>query len=484
MNPKPNTRTFAAAAVLVAAATRIGSGVSAPLSSDVPPPCQYVSETGPLPGLPESKPTTVTTIGQAYYCIFDNYLGGPNLDDRSLLVPAFAALTQELQRRGLDQSGATLPALTGKTDQDWTAFSQVYEEITARLPQDPAVRQAVAAATMLGMVAALRDSHANWDSTRGGGRNMTGVSLSVTYGGPGEYDPAAIEPVVVTDVVPGSPAAQAGVREGDEIVAINEMPPYVNGIASVGVLAWITDSIEGTPIRLALHRPVTDAIMTVTVTPSSNWGPGPGPGGGGPMQGGPVTGEPTLVDGNIAYVTLPTFTVEAADRVLRDIAALGNMTQLRGVILDVRGNGGGDPAAVARLLGALAHDRVTDYFCDGKDHCVGNRTDDSVALLNLPLVALVDRKCASGCEQFAGAVKDLRLGPLVGTRTAGRVNPANMYLLDDASVLWLPIYYQLGANGELYNTIGVAADYYAPMTAADLSAGRDPGLAKAVELLR
>jgi carboxyl-terminal processing protease len=136
------------------------------------------------------------------------------------------------------------------------------------------------------------------------------------------------------------------------------------------------------------------------------------------------------------------------------------------------------------MLGALAHDTVTDYFCDGKDHCIANRTDDSVALLNLPVVALIDRKCASACEQFAGAVKDLQLGPLVGTRTAGRVNPASSYLLDDGSTLWLSIYSQLGANEEIYNTIGVAADHYAPMTAADLSAGRDPGLAKAIELLR
>jgi carboxyl-terminal processing protease len=55
---------------------------------------------------------------------------------------------------------------------------------------------------------------------------------------------------------------------------------------------------------------------------------------------------------------------------------------------------------------------------------MANRTDDSVALVNLPLTALIDRKCASACEQFAGAVKDLQLGPLVGTRTAGRANPA------------------------------------------------------------
>jgi carboxyl-terminal processing protease len=62
--------------------------------------------------------------------------------------------------------------------------------------------------------------------------------------------------------------------------------------------------------------------------------------------------------------------------------------------------------------------------------------------------------------------------------------PHIFYMLDDGSAILLPKYHEIAANKEIVNTIGVAADYYAPMTAADLSAGRDPGLAKAVELLQ
>jgi carboxyl-terminal processing protease len=496
MNRKTETATFAVAAILATSATFIASGVSASASRDVPPACQLLPDTPSAPpsGPPEMKPTTITTIGQAYYCILDNYYRGPFLDDRSLLVPAFAALTQELQRRGLDQAVATLPALTGKNDREhrdrnWAAFSQVYEQISARLPTDPAVRQAVAEATLRAMVRALEESHANWDTTGGGrSRSATGMTLSVSYGGPGGLDPAAQEPLVVTQVEPASAAERAGVKPGDEIMAINGVPPYVNGVVSPGAVAWITDPSEGTPIALVLHRPVTDAIVTVTVTPSGNGGPGPGPGpgpgGGETTLPGPGAGEPKLVDGNIAYVSLAAFTVEVADKALRDIAELRTRTPLRGVILDLRGNGGGDPNAVAKMLGALTHDTVTDYFCDGKDHCAANYSDSSVALFNLRFVALVDRKCASACEQFASAVKDLGLGALVGSRTAGRANPAHSYSLDDRTILWLPAFYQLGASGEIYATIGVAADYYALMAAADLSAGRDPALATAIQLFR
>jgi carboxyl-terminal processing protease len=107
-----------------------------------------------------------------------------------------------------------------------------------------------------------------------------------------------------------------------------------------------------------------------------------------------------------------------------------------------------------------------------------------VPLLHLPLVVLTDRNCASACDAFSGAVKDLRLGTLVGTRTSGIVAaPAAPYLLDDASLIILPAKHELSADRELINGIGVAPDYYVPLTAHDLSTGHDPDITKALTLL-
>jgi hypothetical protein len=106
-----------------------------------PPACEALSPPeDPSAPPPELKPTTITAIGQAYYCILDNYFSGRILDSRSLLVPAFAALTQELQRRGLDQSEATLPALAGsdhsagqgrgflKREMFWNSYERLFIE--------------------------------------------------------------------------------------------------------------------------------------------------------------------------------------------------------------------------------------------------------------------------------------------------------------------------------------------------------------------
>ncbi|WP_263655525.1 S41 family peptidase [Nonomuraea aurantiaca] len=100
------------------------------------------------------------------------------------------------------------------------------------------------------------------------------------------------------------------------------------------------------------------------------------------------------------------------------------------------------------------------------------------------MTVLTDRGCASACEQFGSAVKDLRIGRLVGTRTTGVVSgPAQAYLLADNTLLSFPAEHHLGHNREVIDRIGVPPDHYVPLTPQDTAAGRDPALAKALTLL-
>ncbi|MER6827038.1 S41 family peptidase [Streptosporangium sp. NPDC000563] len=460
--------------IAIALAALIGSGATG-ASADRgyggrPPACVSLSGPSGPSEPPPLKPTTVTTLEQAYHCVFANYYSGPVLDPRALLVPAFTALTQELQRRGLDRPNATMPALTGDKKADWAAFSAVYQKVVGTLPADPEVRQAVAEATMRGMVRSLDDNHANWDRPTPGGLSL-GARLSGIRP-PGVIDPAATPPLFVTDVRQEGPAAKAGIRPGDELVSVDGVPLFVNGVLSQGVLDGLIRPPAGKAVRLTLRRPSTGGTVDVSVTPA-------------PSSGSEPKVESKLLSGSVAYVALPGFFPGAADKVLEAIASLREKATLRGVVLDLRGNGGGSPQEVSRLLGAWTHGKVTSYWCDVHGRCTANRSDDTVPLLGLPLVALTDRNCASACDSFTSTVKDLRLGTLVGTRTAGAVSgPGAGYLLDDGSVLILPKKHEIGANREVVNTIGVAPDHQAPMTSADLSAGRDPGVTKALTLLK
>ncbi|WP_433444865.1 S41 family peptidase [Nonomuraea sp. CA-141351] len=396
----------------------------------------------------------MNTLRQAYFCVLDNYYSGPVMDPKALLQSAFAAYTQNLMRRGADRADLRLPALSGNRDTDWAAFAKVLGR------GDPAALRAA----VIGMAAGLHDNHARWVRQDPSQDEPTGTGIagvSAEYGP--QLDPAARPPLFITRVLPGSPAAKADIRPGDIVVKANGVPAFIGDTVNQSLVQAVT--APGT-VRLTLKRPTTGRTRTVELTE------------------GPITRQPpavtskTLADG-VTYVQLPRFYEGAADQV---IAKLRDTPKV--VVLDLRGNGGGSPREVTRLLGAFAHGKVTSYFCPLKGECVPNRTDDNVPLLGSRLIVLTDRGCASACEDFSAAVKDNGLGTLIGTRTAGAVSgPSEAYLLDDGSAMLLPKLRHLGPAREIIDTIGVPVDHYAPMTALDLATGRDPGVAKALALL-
>ncbi|MGW5264568.1 S41 family peptidase [Microbispora sp. NPDC004025] len=430
---------------------------------------------GPAP--PET-PTTIDVVEQAYFCILAGYYGGATLDARALLTAGFAAFARELDRGGRDLPEATMPALTGDRRADWDAFETAYRRVIAKLPDDADLRGKLAAATLQAIVAALGDDHARW--THGGGRppdfydgDQYGLGLRVSLGP--AADPGTAPPPLFVTAVLGGAAKAAGLRPGDVIESIDGSAPYIGGQAVPAAVAALYPRYpQARPVRVQVMRQTSGRRRTVTLKP-------------GLYQPDPATlpvVTPKLLRDRIAYVRLSGFAPDSADRVFRAVSRLGAGRTLTGLVLDLRGNGGGSPAEANRLLSGFAHDRVTAYLCAADGTCDPMRTDDGVALLGLPLVVLTDHGCASACEHFSSAVKDLRLGRLVGTRTAGAVSgPAQAYLLGDNTILAFPSKHHLAPNREVIDRVGVAPDHYVPLTPKDAAAGRDPALAEALTLL-
>ncbi|TMR06251.1 peptidase [Nonomuraea turkmeniaca] len=432
----------------------------------------------PPPGVPEAETaTTIDVIEQAYFCILGTYYSGATLDARSLLTAGFVALTQELNRDRRDLPEATMPALTGDRKADWAAFETAYRKITDQVPD---LRDKLAASTLQAIVAALGDNHARWarqperplDYYDGDGYGL-GLEANVSASQVNDDPGVALPPLFVTSVLGGG-AQAAGLRPGDLIESVNGSAPFIDGKAGPAIVALYPEYPDARPVRLRLLRQATGHRWSVTLKPG--------------LYPRDLTAlqvvRSKLVDDDIAYVRMTGFSPDSANRVLRAITRLRTGRTLSGVVLDLRGNGGGSPVEATRLLSAFVHGKVTAYQCTVDDKCQAMPTDDTVELLHLPLVVLTDRSCASACEHFSSAVKDLRIGPLVGTRTAGVISgPARTYLLTNNTLLSFPSRHHLGPNREVIDRIGVPPDHYAPLTPKDAAAGRDPALAKALTLL-
>ncbi|MEU1385936.1 MULTISPECIES: S41 family peptidase [unclassified Nonomuraea] len=468
--------------VIRIAAAGLAIATAAACAAPTPPRGQASTAAGTVCAAPREVPgaetaTTIDVIEQAYFCILGNYYGGATLDARSLLSAGFGALTRELNRNGRDVPEAGMPALTGDRKTDWSAFEAAYRKTTDQVPD---LRDKLAVVTLEAIVAGLGDNHARWthdvkrppDYYDGDGY---GLGLLANVNGPQvEGNPGIALPPLFVTTVQGGAAQAAGLRPGDIIESVNGSAPFIDGKATPAIAALYPVYPEERPVRLRLLRQSTGRRWSVTLKP-------------GLYQRDlaalrVVTSK--LLDDDIAYVRLRGFAPDSANRVFRAISRMRAARPLAGVVLDLRGNGGGSPVEATRLVSAFGHGKVTAYQCTVDAKCETSRTDDTVELLNLPLVVLTDRSCASACEHFSSAVKDLRLGRLVGTRTAGVISgPSQSYLLGNNTSLSFPAKHHLGPNREVIDRIGVPPDHHVPLTPQDAADGRDPALAKALTLL-
>ncbi|SEH01461.1 carboxyl-terminal processing protease [Nonomuraea solani] len=448
------------------------------------PPRGLAATAGTVCAAPEAPPaaptaTTIDVIEQAYFCILGRYYSGATLDARTLLTAGFAALTRELNRQGRDVPEAAMPALTGDRAADWAAFEAAYRKTT---DQVPGLRDKLAVVTLKAIVAALGDNHAAWapgPAERppgyydGDGYGL-GVQASV-YGPQVDGNPeVALAPLFVT-TVQGGAARAAGLRPGDIIESINGSAPFIDGEATPAIAALYPSYPEARPVRLRLLRQSTGRRWNVTLQPG--------------LYERDLAGlrlvTSKLLDDDVAYVRMRGFAPDSATRVFTAISRLRAGRTLTGVVLDLRGNGGGSPVEATRLVSAFAHGQITAHQCTVDGACETSRTDDTVALVGLPLMVLTDRGCASACEHFSAAIKDLGAGRLVGTRTAGVISgPAQPYLLGNNTVISFPARHHLGPRREVIDRIGVPPDHHVPPTPEDAAAGRDAALAKALTLLK
>jgi carboxyl-terminal processing protease len=205
------------------------------------------------------------------------------------------------------------------------------------------------------------------------------------------------------DVIPRSPAEQAGIQDGDRITAVDGQP--TNSLSTDEAASMLTGE-EGSRVRVTVVS-AGQAPRDVTVRRAS-------------------VEVPSLEDVKIldpatgvSYIRIPAFpktTAADLEEALWDLHRQG----MRSLIIDLRGNPGG-------LLTASVE--VADKFiADGGIVSTRGRSEQEnfsyrahrTGTWRVPLVVLIDGDSASASEIFAGAIQDSGRGKIIGTRSYGK----------------------------------------------------------------
>lgn len=283
------------------------------------------------------------------------------------------------------------------------------------------------------------------------------------YYGIGAYVSQDVETgfCAISGVIKNSPAEEAGLMEGDIIYKVNGED--MTGLELDEVVSNIRGE-EGSEVTLTLVRDGKNMEVTLTRARVNT----------------PTVDSEMLQDG-IGYLQITEFDDVTTEQFNENMAQL-KADGLKGLIIDLRGNPGGNVTTVCAIAEQLLPEGLIFYMED-KD---GNKTEYKCdgADFDLPLVVLVNEYSASAAEILSGAVKDAGIGKLVGKKTFGKGIVQNVIPLEDGSAIKLTIanYYTRGGND--IHLKGVEPDVEVDLdTDAYLDDGTDTQLDKALEVL-
>ncbi len=230
-----------------------------------------------------------------------------------------------------------------------------------------------------------------------------------SYAGIGSIISKRGDNVIIADPYWNSPARTGGLRRGDVIVAVDG--DTVRPTTDIGDVSKRLRGQAGTNVRIDVARPWIgpDSLLTFEITRRA------------------IVTEPVpyygMLPDSTGYICLTTFSESAARDVKSALTKLLAHPGLKGLIIDMRNNGGGlleDAVQIASLFVARGTEILRTRGREAEERIY--KTTVNPIAPELPLVLLVNGQTASSSEILAGAMQDLDRGVVVGSRKIGRAH--------------------------------------------------------------
>jgi carboxyl-terminal processing protease len=340
----------------------------------------------------------------------------------------------------------------------WEAWQLVHDEYLVQPVDDEKMMQGA----IRGMMDSLGDPHSAY---------MDPVEYSDAsaplegYSGIGAWVNTEGDYLTITEPMRGSPAETAGLKAGDQIIAIDgeDMTDTLPELARQKVLGPAGTQVVLTILRQGVEQPFDISVTRAQITIPSI--------------------EYRVLDNNLAYVRLNAFSNTTGDELhaaLQELLA----NDPGGLILDLRYNSGGYLDAAIQVGSEFLPDGVIAYeeYGDGTRETF-NASGDGIAT-QIPLVVLVNEWSASASELVSGALQDRGRAQLVGVTTYGKGTVQNWIALsDNEGAIRVTIARWLTPNGRNVTGTGLSPDIEVTISDADSEAGIDSQLNQAMDVL-
>lgn len=257
--------------------------------------------------------------------------------------------------------------------------------------------------------------------------------------------------VVVEQVNKNGPAYNAGVQADDVIMAVDGEDTSKLGLQDT--VSAIKKDEE--PVVLTVLR--NNETMKITVDKSQIV-----------ME--TVTWE--MKENKIGYIAVSQFVENTSDQFNEALTSLSE-EGMSSLIIDLRDNGGGLLTACLDMVSRFVPDEKLIVYTEDKN---GNQTkynSDSVDVLDLPVVLLVNENSASASEIMTGCLKDYGIATVVGETTYGKGIVQNIMPLPDGSAVKMTVSKYYTPLGNDIHEVGITPDITVEMSDEEWAAAQD-----------
>lgn len=229
--------------------------------------------------------------------------------------------------------------------------------------------------------------------------------ISAEYGGIGALVHQRNGDIEISEIYEGFPAQKSDVRVGDKIIS-------VNGNATSGRrVDDITDFMKGqkgTTVKLVLKREGSPQLIEKTIVRDEI-----------KFKNVPYYG---MINENVGYIKLSQFLENSADQVKEALVELKLNPKLKGIIFDLRGNGGGLLKESVDIVNLFVdkNQKIVSQKGKIKEMNIDYYASKTAVDADIPVTVLVDRGSASASEIVTGAMQELDRGVIIGQRSFGK----------------------------------------------------------------